>query len=264
MFKYKNIKLFNDFEKSTGFSITKLLILVIVIVFLIVGFVITKNSIKSAKVSSAIQEVENLGTAFKTFNYLKKRVAGDFDMDGRTGKFYSPNATTLEPNYKLDSQYAQFSNKIVSHATGPFIDLLIENLWDFEPENSNILSTTAINRKTIGKIVPFFKKIDNTCIGCYANDDATPFWTIVNLSSNSTPLNYALDGYYVQIGVIDREKEIPIDTLEIIDTKIDDGIYNSGELRSWCGTNSLFLSYKDAKKDGRKCSRFLYRVMGIY
>ena len=227
-------------SNSLGFSLIELSVVLIIIGLLISGIVGGQSLIFSAKTQKAITEIKNWRQAILLFKNIKNRLPGDINGSGMIG-------LGSNQRYRIGDFGGQYSNIKVQQFSGPFVDLYLEKIIDFEPkveESVNFITNTPHFLDNRGNM--YFQYLGNY----YNNENLTFFASglkqdnYITIFSPSSP-TYRSNGK----SLITKAK-----FLKNFDTKIDDGKYNKGRIRSNCyGKNGLsHSSYESAMSNPRR------------
>ena len=215
---------------------------------LVAGVTGGASLIESAKINRISTEFRDYEQALYAFYSLYNRLPGDANNDGLIG--YQSNEV-YSANY-FPSPYNSDSNEygIPTAISGPFVDLYLAKVIDFEPKNTsntNFTSNSAINNY---QATPFSTGYKNAIY----NYRAVNFGKKQNyfLSCNKYGVGIALRTIY-----IDSNKNFKY-IAEKIDHKFDDGIFNQGKYRTYCdGDNEADAGYVDYV-NSNKCSEITY------
>ena len=228
-------------SNSLGFSLIELSIVLIIIGLLIAGIVGGQSLIFSAKTQRAITEVKNWRQAVLLFKNIKNRLPGDINGSGMIG--------FNGQEYNIGDFGGKYSNIKVHKFSGSFVDLYLEKIIDFEPKNVSVVDYGVATPHFLdNKDSMYFEYRGND----YNNKSLTYFASglkqdnYITIFSPSSP-TYSRGGK----SFISNAK-----FLKNFDTKIDDGKYNEGRIRSACnGTNGWYnSSYEEAMSDSKyKC-----------
>jgi hypothetical protein len=230
-----------------------------------------KSLIESAKIQGGIREINNLRIAFGSFYEAKDRLPGDPSGQTGIGRVKIINATGGCQTTEAYSNNEKFNNEYssVSYLFAPFVDLYINNYWNFKPDSTKVSTKTIADQKP-NINVPSFKYIgkDGGYVGrmfifpnfytihsnsCYIGEGQTFSW-------------YKLKkGVYSYVSLPDKNYMKP-DIAKKFDTKLDDGIYNSGEVRGDCFSDvNSDGSFKDITykgyENGKGCSSIAFFVI---
>ena len=141
-------------NNAFAFSLIELSIVLIIIGLLVAGITGGTSLIESAKIQSVINELTTYKQAVYTFKSLKDRLPGDFVGSGfigyLSGQGYNNNSfgtpyVSGNQDYGLPTSYA-----------GPFVDLYLNKIIDFEPKKK-VPSTTTLSEDNGG--CPYSKKL---------------------------------------------------------------------------------------------------------
>ena len=225
----KNTFLLN---KRSGFSLIELSVVLIIIGLLVTTITSGTSLINTAKIKSRINDFEKIKTSFHIFWSTRGKYPGDVNNDGNIGTCDGTGCIlSIESTSKNFG--GEYINKTVSHQVGPWIDLYLENLSDFKPNPQGNLSTTDWRCSGVGIVYPYFKKISNTCL--------REFRTFRE--------HNGINGIYVNLYSIDLNKGVSSIIFKQIDEKVDDGIYNTGNVFTDC-----------SNYDSKKCLEMFYRI----
>ena len=186
-----------------------------------------------------MNEMNGYKQSVNSFYAARGRLPGDINNTGYTGSCLGSGCIA---NSCPAGTFQEPYDKAVRDAhTCPFVDMYLEKVIDFRPDAVNT-SCGAPYGHPYSKI---FKKSDYF------------FYSVGNHSTLPTDYLYNLKDGNVLLYYRDNSSEkMDADTMKKFDEKIDDGIYNSGSFRGYCG-NTDYNSVETAKT---KCSQAYYRV----
>ncbi len=207
-------------SKKSAFSLIELSIVLIIIGLLVAGITGGASLIESAKIRSLMNEVRGYQQAFYSFKAAKDRLPGDIDgsgiLGGGGGQSYDNNS--FGGNYvSSNTAYGVPQDQV-----GPFVDLYLEKIIDFEPKKTKAQSG-ALTRENGGS--PKSKAFPDLLYTFWRG------WTDANVDSlmyNTPQYNYFSGG----------GSELKVRFLQSLDEKMDDGLYNNGSIRVKCGSSS--------------------------
>ncbi len=239
---------FNKLKNNNfAFSLIELSIILIIIGLLVAGVTGGASLIKSAKIRSFINELNSYKQATYSFIAARGRLPGDLNNDGYSGPCIVINGTwrlgcTAE-TYSTSSFSAPYNTASTkpNQYSGPFVDLYLEKIIDFAPDKDNIT--------VVGKGYPYSKNFKD---GYFALTSFSDNYTACDDGKDYCWINNSNAGNYVLL--LELSNEIEAKTVKSIDEKIDDGIYNSGNMRGKCGNGR---SDYDANS---KCNNIIYRI----
>lgn len=220
---------------TKAFSLIELSIVLIIIGLLVAGIAGGQSLIFSAKIRRAITETRNWQQAVYSFQSLKGRLPGDFKNSNKIGV----NSGQSYPSGTFGGDYKNIS---VHSYIGPFVDLYLEKITDFKPDNS------ANNLLKYGKTTPYF--IDNTCTFYFEYRDPTNPWNTAQntFSSNLGEKNVMTIFRGRNINTLERGCFFnEAKSLQAIEQKIDDNKFNSGKIRSNCRDIGVKAGHADWK-----------------
>lgn len=142
---------------NLAFSLIELSIVLIIIGLLVAGVTGGASLIRSAKLQSAVNDMESLKRSFFIFYAAKNRVPGDLNGDGCIGYCYKEASSTTESTYTTFKN--EYSGKPVNYFAGPFVDMYLEGVIDFKPDLNavNVSGDSAMP----GKRSPIVKGFEN-------------------------------------------------------------------------------------------------------
>ena len=230
---FKNVA--NKKSNISAFSLIELSIVLIIIGLLVAGIAGGQSLIFSAKIRKAITEARNWKQAVYSFESLKGRLPGDLKNSNKIG-------ANSDQSYKASSFGGDYKNVVVHKNVGPFVDLYLEKIIDFKPDNS------ANNLLKYGKSTPYF--IDNTCTFYFEYRDPTNEWNTAQgtFASNLGERNVmtvfkGVNSTIAEKGCFFNEAK----SLQAIEQKIDDNHFNSGSIRSHCRDAGIKAGHADWK-----------------
>ena len=242
------------------FSLIELSIVLIIIGLLVAGVTGGASLIDSAKVRNLINEFQGIERSAYAFRIAKDRMPGDVDNDGlmdnyTTYKVY-PNNTFKFPYDGTDTANNHYSPDIYSV---PFVEMYLEGTYDFEP-TGNYGQNSGLGRETAkAGGMPFSSAFPTSLFGIKQGSI---------ISDRIYVSDFNIDYKSIFLQSYNDDYAIPVKTAEIIDFKIDDGVYNSGKIRGFClspdGSNGGNISYKEAQISkptnirGSKCPTMVY------
>ena len=233
-------------SKALAFSLIELSIVLIIIGLLVAGVTGGASLIQSAKTRALINELNGYKQAVYTFKAAKDRLPGDLNSSGKIG--YLSGQVYTEDSFPAPYNTKGNGYDIPTPITGPFVDLYLEKIIDFMPIKTNEIKDTWTLNKTSG--VPVSKAID-----------AVHYYESSRSRSEETSCKYQLKNG-ILLTTFDSKTKINPKLLRIIDEKIDDSEYNSGNFRGFCqGTSKLGNnSYNNAEEAGKHCEHSYYYI----
>lgn len=232
------------FNKN-GFSLIELSIVLIIIGLLVAGVTGGKSLIDSARYRAFINELEDYKKAF----YIYRALNGDFPgQENAIDKcpFSNPEhgCVGLPAFIYPEDSDSPYRGMAISPNNYGFIDLYLAKIMDF---NSNI-----------GMVSPKSKIYKNfvyhTFYKFYGGEE------FVGDFSN----NIRIGETYLVVRASDiADQKIAKRVFKYVDEKTDDGIYNNGNVRSFCtstGKTAGYASYTEAIDDpDGYCSSLFYK-----
>jgi hypothetical protein len=224
-----------------------------------------KSLIDSAKVQGGMRELQQLKVIIYSFYEVKDRFPGDFND---TFNKYENNVNKpKEENYPINTFSSEYANFQVSVVVAPWVDLYLSGFHTFKPslETSILTYSGSSFRLVKDKSCPVFKYLKNSM---YCNNsNVISFYFIRNYVGSNPTINtwQGTSGYYGSIGSSINFNEMSPIFLEKIDRKMDDGLYNKGDIRTSCagtgGCDNDICSYQKAVETKSKCNRMIWKVM---
>jgi hypothetical protein len=221
-------------NKYSAFSLIELSIVLIIMGLLVAGITGGASLIDNARLSSFKREADDHIRDVFTFYARVGRLPGDLDNTGRIGYTSGGSLSTA-------SSYADPYNKAgITITSGPFVDLYLHGVSSFQPTPPTATATavttalTHTNVKTIanGGGLPFSKVYkDFVYVHRYESDSAGGGSVRFNYGMfTKTALGVFLTDY------TNAENKKTVDIAKKMDTKFDDGAYNEGNIRGYCGS----------------------------
>lgn len=232
---------------QNGFSLIELSIVLIIIGLLVAGITGGASLINSAKIISYSKEFNNYKQTYFIFRVKTGRLPGDANNDWKIDFNEVYTASSFPAPYNV-------APRIPNATSGPWVDLYLEGVTDFEPKgNTGDQKTTAKNGGA-----PSSKPFPEMyyAFGYYSGYPETHY---------SYPLS--INMLYSQS--FDDTKAITAKNVLALDKKMDDGTHNTGSIRGLCYnsvgasqqtyTDSINSGLKSGSLSGR-CSRILYVI----
>ncbi len=229
-------------NKLEGFSLIELSIVLIIIGLVMAGITGGASLIQSAKVIGMMNELRSYDVAVNTFYAARGRLPGDVGNLGTFG-YQTFTSTSFPPPY---SSAFSFGNMALS---APFIDLYLEGVIDFKPE---VFEGEAFNKYALAEmgIIPLSQQNKSYFYYMATRKVASvrPYLQNIDLPSNEIVFEYRDDLVPSLPGDEDKSGFIKAKIVKQVDVKMDDGLYNSGKLRSSClfGDDEGYNSYDDS------------------
>ena len=203
-------------NNNKALSLIELSIVLIIIGLLVAGIIGGKSLVDGAKVYTAISELRKFKQELYSFKLLKNRLPGDLTGSGKIGKYgdQSYNNNSFGGNYVSNN----INYGIPTNLVGPFVDLFLNNISDFEP------------KKTVPKIGEL-----NDMNGGSPLSKSLDCWYFFELGQRSNSSSHAKYLMPEKTFIVCRKYPSPTRKLKYfmkIDEKIDDGIWNMGDFRS--------------------------------
>ena len=250
--------LYNNKFNNFAFSLIELSIVLIIIGLLIAGIIGGASLIETAKVQSFISKISNWKQSINTFYSLKSRLPGNINNSYYIGVLYSTNFTIAQTQtYKISdfglSKYDTLpASTAISHCGAFWLDLYLAKITNFQPTRSNIR-----NCNIIGQDLNIFQG-DLRMIG-------PKTITLPDNKGRWKPFYNSMKGVYFQF--IDTNTHMKARIFLKIDQKLDDAIYDTGDMRGFCYLNrtssgiSNQIDYQTAIDNGHTCHDFYYKLI---
>ena len=145
----KNIE--NSISNSFAFSLIELSIVLIIIGLLVAGVTGGKSLIESARIREYLNEIRDYQQNIYVFQAATNRYPGDKNNDGKFGQLSGESYTTSS----FPAPYDGSTYPTPSLESGPFVDLYLEKIIDFQPKGNSTAITSAARGVPISRI---FKK----------------------------------------------------------------------------------------------------------
>jgi hypothetical protein len=200
---------------------------------LVAGITGGASLIDNARITSLKREVDDHIRDIFTFYARVGRLPGDLD---NSGKFGHASGRNLYVAGNFSDPYNTIDP--IGIAYGPFIELYLYGISSFKPTtNATILGTgltsANVREKANGGGIPFSKVYKDfmyvhryeTGSGCVGSADLFCYGM-----SNKT----AIETFMTEFQTVGNKKTV--DTAKKLDIKFDDGSYNGGNTRGYCGT----------------------------
>ena len=233
----------NKNEENFGFSLIELSIVLIIIGLLVAGVTGGASLIESARIRAVANEVLNYKQALNAFYAARGRLPGDLVGSGKIG--YKSDQTYDENSFPAPYNSNDGGYGIPTLFTAPFVDLYLEKIIDFEPKNTNIESEgkyiDQLNLANNGALPK-----SNTFKGfvySYRYDEGSDKQDYYRYNNRET----------ISVGIFADENDNGVlKIIKNLDKKIDDGIYNSGNMRGYCSTAEDIFGYVDYE-NAKRC-----------
>lgn len=228
---------------NKAFSLIELSIVLIIIGLLVAGITGGASLIQTARNRAIINNLRGYEQAVLTFKVSKNRLPGDLNDDGKVGYF----DTEVYTSESFPAPYNVEGN-IPNKFSGPFVDLYLEGIIDFQPKNAGTGDTGAAVALNGG--IPYF--VIQKFFNYFENGLASDVETSVKYGMKENELFFTSNSSSAEL-LADPK------IFKYIDDKLDDGVYNSGKVRSNCSSND----YITAINNKVKCTILYYRVYKI-
>lgn len=223
----------------SGYSLTKLSVVILIISFIIVVIDGTISLIYNTQAMIIIHEMNKYKKIVNIFYLKKDRYPGDVTKIGRFGD---------DSGYKYDQYDFAELDFIPLDVVAPFIELYKENLIDFQPKGNDCEYT--YNQKNAG--IPLSKTLRKMYISyVYKYNNIFDKKSFLYNSPNGEYLKY-----YNKNDIYGAEPKI----INMVDNKIDDGIHNIGSVRALCNGNIInhHYDYNKSQKLNKHCTEIHY------
>ena len=244
-----------------AFSLIELSIVLIIIGLLVAGITGSASLIETTNVQSFVNKVYDWKRNINTFYSLKGRLPGNISNSYYIGELYTENNDPFSPSqvksytisdFGLSSYEDMGGSTAISHCGAFWLDLYLAKIGDFQPMKENIK-----NCNIIGQDLNIFQG-DLRMIG--------PRTIILSNNKGRWPAFYnSMQGVYFQF--IDTGTHIKPRIFLKLDKKLDDAIYDTGDMRGFCYTSrtssaaSNQIDYQTAINLGKTCHDFYYKLI---
>ena len=231
----------NKNKENFGFSLIELSIVLIIIGLLVAGVTGGASLIQSAKTRAFINEINNYRQAVNTFYAANGRFPGDINNTGKFGlnSGYTYSKTDFKPPYDT-------GDFVPNVRSAPWIELYTDGITDFKPLGNGTPAGLKYKEDMGQPPSNVFQKL------FYGfSYDAN-----LNDSNSFKYRNSPVTVLYYNTHLSRETDGIAAKTAKDIDKKMDDGVYNTGIMRSECYGTSSFgnNTYEDAIENNRKCN----------
>ncbi len=239
---------YGNYKTILAFSLIELSIVLIIIGLLVAGVTGGASLIQSAKTRALINELNEYKQAVYTFRVVKDRLPDDLIGNGKIG-------WNAGQNYQAGDFPAPYDGSNVLYgapktdATGPFVDLYLEKIIDFQPINTGSNINRYDSKLAEVGAAPYSKVIKDADLFFYSNLDG-----VINPTQSYSSQYKLQKSNWFQLK--DNNSKIEPKIFKAIDDKLDDGIYNNGNFRGYCNDNS----YEDSIDNKIKCCYLDYRI----
>ena len=225
----------------------ELSIVLIIIGLLVAGITGGQSLIESAKIRAFINELNGYKQAVAIFYANNYRYPGDLNDDGYIGRCDAGTGCVSE-KYTASSFPAPYNVSVSGDSygqRGPFIELYLDNLIDFQP---------VAGRGGAGNSQPYSKVFSTGYYSFYS-------YGVVSLSSTSTSFYKKMKNASPYLNFYnnkDNDKQTKL--FKTIDEKIDDGKYNDGNVRAYNCRSDVDGSYEPSTENNVKLTDLYYNV----
>jgi len=240
------------FSNASGFSLIELSIILIVIGLIIIGTVSSFSLIRSTKIRGLISELRKYKQSVYHFMVVKGRFPGDIYNTGNfgldAGYFYSEGDFV----YPYNGTNSIYGTPVLS-VVGPFVELYLERITDFEPKNTD---------KTNGR--GKFSYLELGLNGALPRSKSEKSYFIYYKTYSKIQKDGYDRGIIGNYIVLDPDNEFIIDPKfsRDLDLKYDDGIYDTGKFRTICEGDDKdgYNSYENAINSESNCALSLIKT----
>ena len=250
-FKELTNKKSKKFQNILAFSLIELSIVLIIIGLLVSGVSGGASLIKTAKQRAFINEMNSYKQAFLAFMANTGKYPGDRNNSGLVGWNSRQTYTNRNFLFPYDGTDTANNHYIPTQLNAPFVDLYLSKIIDFESKGND---TTLNDIKPSSYYVPrsnVFK--DNI------------YFHYETASDDQKKEGYSKSGFRQEQTIVARyfngkktEKDFT-EAIKYFDKKIDDGQYNSGNVRGTC--YNAYISYDEALNSKNYCRIVFYKLL---
>ncbi|MDD2840610.1 MAG: prepilin-type N-terminal cleavage/methylation domain-containing protein [Rickettsiales bacterium] len=232
-------------KSNKGFSLIELSIVLVIISLLIAGVLSGKSLIDSAKVKSVINEWTNIKISVFAYKVNTNSLPGDINDNGKIG--YVQDAVAYEATGDVCNACGhytgEYANKNIGTVSGPWVDLYLAGLSTFKP-NPDSTSLSSLYQ-------PVASQVNDTLPASKLQPDAS----IIIFCYNEGFLEVINEGC---VGTACLVSNFKAKILKDIDTKIDDGKMDTGNVITSCTSAT---TYEDNINNGTKCNNIKFSFM---
>ena len=244
-----------------AFSLIELSIVLIIIGLLVAGITGSASLIETTNVQSFVNKVYDWKRNINTFYSLKGRLPGNIDNSYYIGELYTENNNPFSPtqvesytisDFGLSSYDDLGGSTAISHCGAFWLDLYLAKISDFQPTKENIRNCNIIGQDLNIFQGDFRMRGPKTII-------------LENNTGRWPPFYNSMQGVYFQF--IDTGTHIKPRIFLKLDKKLDDSIYDTGDMRGFCYTNRTSsapnnqIDYQTAINNGYTCHDFYYKLI---
>ena len=237
----------NNNDKTLGFSLIELSIVLIIIGLLVAGITGGQSLIESAKIRAAINELNGLKQTMFAFYAANGRLPGDLENKGTTGlnsDYDCPAGSFVSPYDKQSYSYMEC----------PFVELELQGFGDYYESYKNHDMLKVFGKDNHVFFIMTFKR-----------DGAPIIMPLYTFKMFDNIKDGSINLYFYELPAKNIEFAKAIIS---IDKKIDDGVYNSGTFRGGCKGTEFRIgetNYDEAMENIKNnnvaaCSDFMYNL----
>lgn len=258
MFGFNMQYKYNVHHNKSAFSLVEVSMVLVIIALIAVTITSIASLIETAKIRSFINLTENWKKSISTFYSMNGRLPGNTNNSYYIGELYYDNwVLSAKQNYIISdfglSSYDGLSgNADISSCSAFWLDLYLAKVNNFRPEGNNmkVCGTSGASPTVFNEQLRV--KGPKTIIF----DDNRGMWP---------QFHKAAKGVFFQF--VNLKEKVKSRIFYKIDQKLDDGLYNEGNLRSFCFSDKeqrnplTSIDYKTAINNNYTCPSFYYKLI---
>ena len=234
-------------NSNKAFSLIELSIVLIIIGLLVAGIVGGQSLIESSKVRSAINTFRDIEQQILAFKVKEDRLPGFCNNDIIVEGVYSCRFP-----YPYDGTNEEYGKP--HYTVAPFVELYLSGISNFEPKNTD----KVVWNSSWGTVI----KNEGAYPGLFNNDHYPIVVQGLQMGAESG-YRYDVKEENLFLVAYNVEPSFKISFVKKLDQKIDDGIFNHGQVRGACfniKNGQLTNLYSRSYENGDACHKIIYQT----